>query len=61
MLRMRDIPQLILATWSAYLGQWEDMSKQELSKQPTPDTAEYNAFFPSPYSLGEFTRDLSAS
>ena len=35
------------------------MSKQELSKQPTPDTAEYNAFFPSPYSLGEFTRPKS--
>lgn len=25
------------------------------SKQPTPDQAEYNAFFPSPHSLGEFT------
>lgn len=25
------------------------------SKQPTPDLAEFNAFFPSPYSLGEFT------
>ena len=25
------------------------------SKQPTPDQAEHNAFFPSPYSLGEFT------
>lgn len=25
------------------------------SKQPSPDPAEFNAFFPSPYSLGEFT------
>lgn len=25
------------------------------SKQPTPDPAEYNAFFPSPYSLAEYT------
>src|SRR6218665_2930522 len=25
------------------------------SKQPTPDPAEHNAFFPSPHSLGEFT------
>lgn len=27
----------------------------DLSKQPTPDVAEDNAFFPSAYSLGEFT------
>lgn len=27
----------------------------ERSKQPSPDPAEFNAFFPSPYSLGEFT------
>lgn len=25
------------------------------SKEPTPDQAEFNAFFPSPFSLGEFT------
>ncbi|MDR2332221.1 MAG: protein deglycase HchA [Burkholderiaceae bacterium] len=31
------------------------MSDSERSKQPTPDQAEFNAFFPSPYSLGEFT------
>lgn len=28
----------------------------DLSKKPTPDPAENNAFFPSPYSLSEFTR-----
>lgn len=27
----------------------------ELSKDPTPDTAEDNAFFPSPYSLSQYT------
>lgn len=27
----------------------------ELSKQPNPDHAEYNAFFPSPYSLSQYT------
>ncbi|RSO58808.1 protein deglycase HchA [Acinetobacter lactucae] len=27
----------------------------DLSKLPTPDTAEYNAFFPSPYSLSQYT------
>ncbi|MEQ6434352.1 hypothetical protein V8Z74_04750 [Comamonas sp. w2-DMI] len=27
----------------------------DLSKQPSPDPAEFNAYFPSPYSLGEFT------
>ncbi len=27
----------------------------ELSKQPTPDKAEDNAFFPSPYSLSQYT------
>lgn len=27
----------------------------DLSKQPTPDTAEDNAFFPSPYSLSQYT------
>ena len=27
----------------------------DLSKQPTADPAEFNAFFPSPFSLGEFT------
>lgn len=26
-----------------------------LSKTPTPDTAEYNAFFPSPFSLSQYT------
>lgn len=31
------------------------MSAEELSKVPTPDQAEFNAYFPSPYSLGEFT------
>lgn len=27
----------------------------ELSKNPTPDQAEENAFFPSPYSLSQYT------
>lgn len=27
----------------------------DLSKQPSPDPAEFNAYFPSPYSLSEFT------
>lgn len=27
----------------------------ELSKNPTPDAAEDNAFFPSPYSLSQYT------
>ncbi|WP_394835901.1 protein deglycase HchA [Pendulispora rubella] len=27
----------------------------ELSKSPTPDAAEHNAFFPSPYSLSQYT------
>lgn len=31
------------------------MTDASRSKLPTPDPAEYNAFFPSPYSLGEFT------
>lgn len=31
------------------------MTDTPLSKKPTPDPAEFNAFFPSPYSLGEFT------
>lgn len=31
------------------------MTDNTLSKDPTPDAAEFNAFFPSPYSLGEFT------
>ncbi|PZQ46455.1 MAG: protein deglycase HchA [Rhodovulum sulfidophilum] len=31
------------------------MSLTELSKEPTVDPAEFNAFFPSPYSLAEFT------
>lgn len=31
------------------------MAEITLSKSPTPDTAEHNAFFPSPYSLHEFT------
>ena len=35
------------------------MSQNPASKQPTPDAAEYNAFFPSPYSLAEFTRPKS--
>lgn len=32
------------------------MSDETLSKKPTPDTAEFNAFFPSPYSLSQFTK-----
>lgn len=31
------------------------MVDKSLSKEPTRDKAEHNAFFPSPYSLGEFT------
>ncbi|WP_346846084.1 hypothetical protein [uncultured Rothia sp.] len=31
------------------------MNQQELSKQPTPDVAEDSAFFPSPYSLSQYT------
>ncbi|MGD9508827.1 MAG: glyoxalase III HchA [Geminicoccaceae bacterium] len=31
------------------------MSDDTLSKKPTPDAAEYNAFFPSPFSLSKFT------
>lgn len=32
---------------------------QELSKQPTVDVAEHNAFFPSAYSLSQFTAPMS--
>lgn len=35
------------------------MSNSGLSRQPTPDKAEYNAFFPSPYSLAEYTSSRS--
>ena len=31
------------------------MSDTQLSKSPTPDAAEFNAFFPSPHALGAFT------
>lgn len=31
----------------------------ELSKKPTPDVAEHNAFFPSEYSLSQFTAPVS--
>ncbi len=31
------------------------MTDHDLSKEPTPDKAEFNAFFPSPFSLGQFT------
>ena len=31
------------------------MADDTLSKQPQPDPAEFNAFFPSPFSLGQFT------
>ena len=31
------------------------MADDTLSKQPQPDAAEFNAFFPSPFSLGQFT------
>lgn len=31
------------------------MPERELSKQPKPDAAEHNAFFPSPFSLSKFT------
>ncbi|KMO10549.1 glyoxalase III HchA [Methylobacterium platani] len=34
-------------------------SSDDLSKQPTPDVAEDNAFFPSAYSLGQFTSGKS--
>ena len=40
------------------------MTTEELDKRPTPDQAEDNAFFPSPYSLGKFTSaksDLDAT
>lgn len=33
--------------------------KQELSQQPVPDRAEPNAFFPSAFSLNQFTRSTS--
>lgn len=33
----------------------EDVSTENLSKNPTPDEAEDNAFFPSPYSLSQYT------
>ncbi|WP_202915598.1 MULTISPECIES: hypothetical protein [unclassified Mycolicibacterium] len=33
------------------------MSESELSKAPTPDLAEDNAFFPSAYSLSQYTSD----
>lgn len=35
------------------------MDHQETSKHPTPDAAEYNAFFPSPFSLAQFTNPKS--
>ncbi len=35
------------------------MSNDTLSKQQTPDTAEHNAFFPSPFSLAEYTRPVT--
>lgn len=35
------------------------MSSASLSKEPTVDTAEYNAFFPSPYSLSQYTKPRS--
>ncbi|MFH7617437.1 protein deglycase HchA, partial [Pseudomonas syringae pv. tagetis] len=31
------------------------MNAQEPSRQPSPDPAERDAFFPSPYSLSQFT------
>ncbi len=31
------------------------MTEEELSRQPAPDAAEFNAFFPSPYALSKFT------
>ncbi|MEU1199104.1 glyoxalase III HchA [Streptomyces sp. NPDC005813] len=31
------------------------MSAEDLSREPTPDAAEDNAFFPSPYSLSQYT------
>ncbi|WP_227747306.1 type 1 glutamine amidotransferase family protein [Paraburkholderia franconis] len=35
------------------------MTLQADSKQPTPDPAERKAFFPSPYSLAQFTSPKS--
>lgn len=35
------------------------MPTQTDDKHPTPDTAEHNAFFPSPYSLSQFTSSQS--
>lgn len=35
------------------------MTDATLSKQPTPDPAEFDAFFPSPFSLAEFTRPVT--
>lgn len=35
------------------------MSTLPLSKDPQPDEAEFNAFFPSPFSLAEFTSETS--
>ena len=35
------------------------MSILPLSKEPQPDEAELNAFFPSPFSLKQFTKPMS--
>ncbi len=35
------------------------MSILPLSKEPQPDEAEFNAFFPSPFSLKQFTNPTS--
>ncbi|TWT10702.1 glyoxalase III HchA [Reyranella sp. CPCC 100927] len=35
------------------------MTERSTDKRPTPDQAEDNAFFPSPYSLGQFTSSKS--
>jgi molecular chaperone Hsp31 and glyoxalase 3 len=35
------------------------MTKTQDDKRPTPDAAEHNAFFPSPYSLSQFTAPRS--
>jgi D-lactate dehydratase / protein deglycase len=37
------------------------MAKEDIEtdKRPTPDSAEDNAFFPSPYSLGQYTSSKS--
>lgn len=35
------------------------MSDETLSKQPVPDAAEHNAFFPSPFSLAEYTSPVT--